>query len=105
PPRQQASRVARVSATGSRALAQAERDRARGARADRARRDRSATPAADAQRARVADAERAARRRDGRREHDEQGHRPGALRDAEDRRGAPLERLPEARDLLARTAA
>ena len=46
-------------------------------------------------------AERAPRRRPRRRGPDEPRHRPDALRHAEDGRGAPQQRLPQARDQLA----
>ena len=51
--------------------------------------------------ARLADRERAPRRRAGRAGPQQQGDRAGALRHREDRRGAPLERLPQAPDHLA----
>ena len=67
----------------------------------RALRDRRPAAHDGAQRRRLADRERAARRRLAAERPDQPRHRPGALRDAEDRRGPPLERLPQARHPLA----
>ena len=70
-----------------------------GARGDR----RPAAPAA-ALRRRVAHRQRAPRGRVRGGRSLQQGHRAGALRDHQDRRGAPQQRLPQARDRLARRA-
>ena len=72
--------------------------------AGRARRRRRA--AAQARRARGASADggRGARRPAGGRRREQSRDRAGAVRDAQDRRDAPLERLPQARHLLAGSA-
>jgi tetratricopeptide (TPR) repeat protein len=68
---------------------------------------RGRRPAAQrrAQRRRLFDGERAPRGGAGRRRADEPGDRPSALRHAQDRRGPPLQRLPQARHPLAEGAA
>ena len=100
PPGQPALRFARPPPRGARPRARigakALEERARTEL--RGNRRPPAPPAAH--RTRVADPERAPGCRDGGRKPDEQGHRPGALRDAEDGRGTPFERVPQARDLL-----
>src|SRR6185312_9631389 len=53
----------------------------------------------------VAHAQRTAGGRHGGGRHREQGHRPDAVRDAQDRRAAPVERLPQARHPVAPRAA
>ena len=74
--------------------------RARGPCPGRADGHRGPPAPRGAQRPRRAHPERAAGRRDGRQGAHEPGHRPGALRHPQDGRGAPLERLPQARDRL-----
>ena len=75
-------------------------DRARGGDPHRAARHRRPAAKQRSDRPGVPDAVGAAGRRSRRRGSDEQGDRPDPLRDSEDRRGPPLEHLPQAGDQL-----
>src|SRR5205085_9549288 len=102
--RKPARRGAGAAPQGYRARRDLRRGAGLGARPGGARSHGRAAAQRQADRDRRPDRERAARRRDGRGGPDEPADRPDALRHPEDGRGPPLERLPEARDLLARRA-
>ena len=96
-------RATRASRCGARSSwpTRARRGRARRARARRALRDRRAAAHDGARRRRRADGQRAPGGGLRGRRPEQPRHRAGAVRDAQDRRGPPEQRLPQARDPLA----
>jgi tetratricopeptide (TPR) repeat protein len=100
-PRAPSERRPRAAAARARAGRRVQRGRARRARAGRALRHRRAAAQRGARRRRSAHGQRAAGGGLRGQRGQQPRHRPGALRDAQDRRGPPLERLPQAGDPLA----
>ena len=100
-PGAQADRCPRAPAQGARSRQPLRRGAAGRARPHRASRNRRPSPPRRRQRRCLADPIRKPRRRPRRRWHVEPRDRPGALRDAEDGRGPPLEHVSQARDPLA----